>query len=85
MHVGSDDTASNIHPSPTGSSTIQQQCTMGRSDHFRTINTQLLCPFLQCEHDDFLDWQAAAQAIADYSITATCFQEMNLQWTTPIT
>jgi len=35
--------------------------------------------------DDFIDWKAAAQALAEYSVTLVCFQETNLQWTTPIT
>jgi len=35
--------------------------------------------------DDFMDWKAAAKSLAEYSVTLACFQETNLQWSTPIT
>jgi len=34
--------------------------------------------------DNFLEWQAAAQALHEYSISVACLQETNIQWSHPI-
>jgi len=33
---------------------------------------------------DFLEWQAAAYALYDYSVSVACLQETNTQWTLPL-
>jgi len=71
-----------INPDPTNEHWGDPCTTDTIPSNFRVLsrNVNSLSPA-----DDFLEWRSAAQAITDYSITVACFQETNLQWSTPIT